>query len=242
VGDRVLVLQLGTYAEYMVAKEAALVKLPGDQPFDRMVMAQQLGVTLYAMERFWPDSEPGRVATIIGAGPIGLFFLQLARMWGFEQIVVSDPEPSRLAAAKKLGATVTIQSSEQSVVEATHEISNGKGADLVIEAAGLDSARSQAIECVRTYGRIGYFGYPEASGMAEFPYNTAFWKGPISIEFVINAQGVAGLPHFHKAVDLIATGKIEVDYLLGQEFSLPEIDEAFKAARNRQFIKVQVVS
>jgi L-iditol 2-dehydrogenase len=240
-GDRVLVLSVGSFAQYMTAPAAQCVALPDGQPFDHMLMAQQLGVCVYGMDRFWPPGTHGAVATLIGAGSIGLHFLQLIRRRGFETIIVSDVCRDRLAAATALGADLVVSAGEQSVAEATMDLTGGQGADLVVEAAGYEATRDDAIACVRTYGRIGMFGYPEAT-QAPFPFDRLFWKSPVSLEVVKGAQRVAGLPTFREAIRLIAAGEVSLDHHLGTQYRLTEIDEALCVARARTAIKVQLIT
>jgi len=247
-GDHVLVLSIGAYAELTVAPADQCVRLAPDAPLDMMVMAQQLGVTHYAMRRFWPQPAPGdsistgdSTAAVLGAGSIGLNFLQLLRMRGFGQVIVSDVSPARLKLAEKLGADTVVLAPDESVVDAVMEATGGKGADLAVEAAGYDVTRSQAILSVRTLGRVGLFGYPEStSGPSPLPYADAFWKAPVSLEVVKGAQEVECLPDFHAAIDLISSGAISVDHLLGTEYPLAEITDALAVAHRREAIKVQV--
>jgi L-iditol 2-dehydrogenase len=240
-GDHVLVLSIGSYAELMVAPAAQCVKLAPDAPLDTMVMAQQLGVTHYAMRRFCPEPGADGTAAVIGAGSIGLNFLQLLRLRGFERVIVSDVSRARLKLAELLGADTVVLAPEESVVEAIMDATGGAGADLTVEAAGYDTTRSQAILGVRTLGRVGLFGYPETTaGSSPLPYADAFWKAPVSIEVVKGAQEVKCLPDFHAAIELISSGTVSVDHLLGTEFPLADIQPALQAARNRDAIKVQL--
>lgn len=241
-GDRVLVLSVGAFAEYMAAPAGMCVRLPGGEPLDVMLMAQQLGVTLFGMQRFWPETLPrGETATLIGAGSAGLHFLSLLRLWGFDRIIVSDVLPARLDAARRLGADIAVLAPGDSVSEATMAATSGIGADLVVEAVGLDETRTEAIRSVREYGRVGLFGYPESYSLAPFPFADAFWKAPVSIEIVKGAQWVAGLPAFHAAIDLIVAGKVDVSHFLGTEYPLTAIAEALAVARRGDAIKVQLL-
>jgi L-iditol 2-dehydrogenase len=234
-GDHVLTVPIpasaGCFAEHQVVQAGSLVKLPSGADPDRLLMAQQLGTTIYAFRRFWPG-EPGRVAAVIGAGSAGLFFLQQLRAKGFEKVVVADLEPGRLEIGRELGADLTVQAPAESVVEACLDLTGGEGADLVIEAAGYDACRSQALEAVRENGRLGFFGFPERRGDAPFPIERAFRKAP-TIEFNVGTQREPGLRSFREAVDAIAAGRIEVDYLLAPALRIEQAPEAFELARER---------
>lgn len=226
------------FAQYQVLDERFLVPLPEADDRDRLLMAQQLGTTIYAMRKFWAG-DGGRVAAIIGAGSAGLFFLQQLRQLGFGTVVVADLEARRLDAARELGADVTVDARRESVVEAATDTTEGKGADMVIEAAGYDECRAQAVEAVRDHGRLGFFGFPERPGMAPFPVQTAFRKG-VRLDFVSDTQFEPGLRSFRDALAAIRDRQVEVDYCLGSRFPLERTAEALAAARERESVKVIV--
>src|SRR5271156_653398 len=118
-GDRVLVLSHGSFTQYMVSPAKMCVPIPAEAPFERMLMAQQLGVCVYAMDQFWPRSRPAEgVAVLIGAGSIGLHFLQLIKRRGFEGVIVADRSQARLQAASELGASQTVLAPGASILDA----------------------------------------------------------------------------------------------------------------------------
>jgi L-iditol 2-dehydrogenase len=234
-GDAVLTVpvptEAGCFAEYQVVAAGSLVKLPAGFEPERLLMAQQLGTTIYATRRFWP-AEPGRVAAVIGAGSAGLFFLQLLRRKGFEKLVVADLEPARLEIARELGADVVVHAPQEDVVDACRQLTDGEGADLVVEAAGYDACRAQAVDAVRERGRLGFFGFPERRERSPFPIWEAFRKAP-TIEFTSGTQREPRLRSFREAVDLIARGEIEVGYLLAPTLPIERAAEALDIARDR---------
>jgi L-iditol 2-dehydrogenase len=179
------------------------------------------------------------VAAVIGAGSAGLFFVQQLRRRRFEQLIVSDLEPARLEIARELGADVIVHAPRESVVEACLDLSGGEGADLVIEAAGYDVCRSQAIDSVRENGRLGFFGFPERRGDAPFPMDRAFRKAP-TIEFNVGTQREPGLRSFREAVAAIAEGRVEVGYLLAPTLRIEQAPEALALARERRGGAVKV--
>lgn len=232
------------FASHQVVPDAFLVPLPDHVDQERLLFAQQLGTTIYAMRKFWPrdpatgDTPPGleplepHCAVVIGAGSAGLFFVQLARRHGFEHIVVADPTPERRQLARELGATEIADGSTEQLLDATQASSGGRGADLVIEAAGYDLCRDQAIQAVRPRGRVGCFGYPERPGLAPFPVALCFRKAP-TVEFTVGTQREPGLRSFREAVEEIQQGAVEVDYCRGTGFGLDHAAEALEVAQSR---------
>jgi L-iditol 2-dehydrogenase len=268
-GDRVLTVPTGGtdqalgFAEYQRLPVSQLVRVPdGPGPGD-LLMAQQLGTVVYAMKRFWPvggdpgarasGSEPvggdpgvrargpasGLTAVVLGVGPAGLFFVQLLKQAGFGQILVSDTERSRLEIAQALGADHVVRPPDESIVDATMAHTHDAGAALVVETAGYDATRAEAVECTSYQGTLGLYGYPERFGMAPFPFYRVFRKA-LRIEVSVGTQGEPGLASFVQAVHLITTGAIATDYLQSCTFALADLAQAFETARARTHPKVQV--
>ncbi|MDQ1594827.1 MAG: hypothetical protein QOH40_1383 [Arthrobacter pascens] len=245
-GDRVLTVPRGAegacFAELQLIRDTYLVPVPDGADPARALMAQQYGTTLYAMRTFWPEGE-GRAkdtCAIIGAGSAGLFFVQLAKQMGFRQIIVSDLNAERLAVAGRLGADATVHAPGESIVDAVAEMTGGAGADLVIEAAGYDQCRADAIEAVCTLGIVGYFGFPEHLGDAKFPQYAAFRK-VARIQWAGATQSEPGLRSFRDAVRDIHDGRIEVDYCLGERYDLEDLPRAVRVAREQGHGKVKIL-
>ena len=243
VGDKVLTvpqpIESMCFAEYQRIAAPSVIKLADDADLDRALMAQQLGTVLFASRRFLAGFEPGGSAVVIGAGSVGLFFVQALRRAGFERIVVSDLEPHRLDLARELGATITVRAPGESVVDAALDLTGGTGADLVVEAAGYDASRAQAVEAVAPGGRIGFFGFPETAEPAPFPFNAAFRKS-LTMLTSVGTQQEPGLRSFREALDGIQRGDYEVDYLLTPVFPIEEAQAAMDAARARRGAKVSI--
>jgi L-iditol 2-dehydrogenase len=245
-GDRVLAApqpRFGrAFAQLQVVPAGSLVHLPDGSDPRLQVLGQQLGTVVFAMRRFWPADhgrEPGTVA-IFGTGAAGLLFVQLARLAGFTKIIVSDLTESRLALAARFGATTTVHAPGQSLAEAVLDETSGAGADLVIEAVGLDSTRIACLDAVRPEGRVGYFGFPETlSTESTWSFSRA-WAKRVSIEVVTGAQGEPGLVSFHAAVSLIASGAVDTAPLAADVYPLASIQDAFEAARDRRGPKISV--
>lgn len=222
----------GCFADYQVLDARYVVPLPAGGDPARLLMAQQLGTTMYGMRKFWSGSGESKVAAIIGAGSAGLFFLQLLLRAGFGTVLVSDLNQQRLQVAGVLGADLTIKAPGESICEAVMDVTGGLGADLVVEAAGFDRCRADAVCSVRENGTVGLFGFPEIPGMSPFPGYLAFRKS-VRIEHSTGTQSEPGLRSFREALVAIATGLIDVSYCLNNTFALEQVPEAMEVARDQ---------
>jgi L-iditol 2-dehydrogenase len=243
-GDCVLTVPVGNiggcFAEYQLLRETQLVPVPADGDKAKLLMAQQYGTTLYAMRTFWPEEGRAKgTCAIIGAGSAGLFFLQQAKLMGFEQTIISDLNADRLAVAAGLGADITVQTPQDSFVDTVLAATGGAGADLVIEAAGYDQCRSDAIAAVRILGIVGCFGFPEQLGNASFPQFEAFRK-IARIQWAGGTQSEPGLVSFRDAVRHIHEGRIIVDYCLGDRYTLDELPKAMEIANEQGHGRVKL--
>lgn len=235
-GSRVLTLPPGPvarcFAEYQLLPASQCIPVPEALAPEHALMAQQYGTTRYAMRLFWPPEgrETGTCA-IIGAGSAGLYFVQLALRAGFRQVIVSDLDLGRLRVATELGATRVVHAPQESIVDAVLEATGGEGADLVIESAGYDACRSDAVAAVRRLGIVGLFGFPEVLGDAPFPQNAAFRK-VARIQWAGATQAEPGLRSFREALDEISENKIIINHCLGERFPLERIAEAIDTAQH----------
>lgn len=231
-GDLVLavpnMLHAGGFAPYQLLPSSLVIPLPPGTDPATAVLAQQFGTTVFAMKRFWPGPGEG-TAVVLGAGPVGLCFTWLCRWAGFENVVVSDLHPHRLEVATAMGATLGVLATGDAVVEAVHAVAP-EGARLVVEAAGKDVTRVQAVDCVAVDGRIGMFGMPERAEMV-LPFETLFRRKP-TVEFCWDAQAEPGHPSFREAWEAIRSGRFDPTPLLPRLFPLVELQDAMEAARS----------
>jgi L-iditol 2-dehydrogenase len=231
-----------TYADFHSVIGSSLIALPEGGDPDRLLNAQQLGTVVYAFRRHWPStmSADGKTVAICGAGSAGLFFTQLAKRAGFERVIIADRAELRLEIARDFGADVTVQVPNDSFVDSVLEHTDGIGADLVIEAVGLDETRVQCLDAVRPQGRVGYFGFPERPTKdSAWSYQAAWQKTP-TIEIVTGTQREPGLRSFHEAIDLIHRGEVNVEPFVSPVFPIEKVQEALDAARDRLGGKIAI--
>lgn len=231
-GELVLSLPEGAgaraFAEVQVVPAHHLIRADG-LGATGLLMVQQLGTVVYALKRFWPG-EPGARAAVFGAGAAGLHFVQLLKLRGFATVLAVDLSARRLDAARRKGADVVIRAGDDDPVAAIMDVTNGLGADLVVEAAGKDRTRCQAMESVAHGGTIGLFGLPEKPGYSAFPFEAIFRQQP-RVVMTVGAQTEPGLASFRKALTLVSQRQVDVSEILSEVLPLDEIDTAFHIAR-----------
>lgn len=230
-GDLVLAVpnlaHAGGFAEYQLLPDGMVIALPPGTRPEVAVLAQQLGTTIFGMNRFWRG--PGRgAAVVLGAGAVGLYFTRLCRLAGFDEVIVSDLHGHRLEAARTMGATTTVLAEGDAVVDVVRQ-STGAGAALVVEAAGTDVTRVQAVHCVEVDGRIGMFGMPEGPDMV-IPFEVLFRRKP-TVDFAYDAQAEPGHVSFREGWEALRTGRVDPAPLLPRLWPLADLPTALEAAR-----------
>lgn len=234
-GDLVLCVpdlrHAGGFAEYQLLPGRFVVPLPAGTTPERAVLAQQLGTAIFAMKRFWPAgvADPSAAAAVVlGAGPVGLFFTALARGVGFPTVITSDLHEHRVEAARQMGATVAVTAVGNAVVDAVAGHTDD-GALLVVEAAGTDATRVQAVDCVALDGRIGMFGMPSGARTV-LPFERLFRRRP-TVEFQWGAQAEPGHASFLAALRLIDDGAVDTEPLRTTLLAPQQLPQALELAR-----------
>jgi 2-desacetyl-2-hydroxyethyl bacteriochlorophyllide A dehydrogenase len=148
----------GAYAEYAVLPERVICKVPDRLSMEEVALLENLGVAVHAVEQV--SHVPGDLAVVIGCGPIGIMAAQTLVAEGVNVILTDVAEP-RLAMAQEISGGTVIDVNEEDPAHKIAELTNGKGADFVLEAAATQTALEQALEVVKIRGTvvtIGTFG------------------------------------------------------------------------------------
>ena len=155
---------LSTYAEKMLVHENALVKIGNDMPLDRAALIGCGVTTGVGAVLNTARIEPGSTVAVFGCGGVGLAAIQGARIAGARMIIAVDQFESKLALAKRLGATHTIDASHTDAVKAIRELaspgqsSDRGGVDYAFEAVGLKKLAEESFECIKPGGTATIIG------------------------------------------------------------------------------------
>lgn len=210
----------GAYADYVKAPAEAVYKMPPNISFEEGAFAEPIGCCIEGVRR--AQISLGDVVMILGAGPIGLIHLQLAKHAGAGFTIVSEISDRRRALAEELGADLTINPMEEDLTERVKEETGGRGVDVAIEAVGSPQTVNQAIRMVGPGGRVLIFGVcPEEAEIRLKPFQV--YRKEISIiGSFINPYTT------EPALTLLSSRVIKVKPLISHEISLGEAEKALK--------------
>lgn len=222
----------GGQAEYVVVPLAhhSMERIPDGMSDEQAIFVGDILATGYfAAER--AEITPGDTVAIVGAGPVGLMATMCAQLFGPARVYVIDMVDSRLEIAQELGG-IPINAKEVHPVQAIHGYTEGLGADSSIEAVGLLSAVSTAIECVRGGGTISMVGVPSAV-QGDFPYLSVWMKSLTFRAGWCNVQA-----YMRPLLDLIAAGRLHPEKIISHRMKLAEAEEAYRIFDARQATKI----
>jgi L-iditol 2-dehydrogenase len=218
-------------AQWQALPGAACIRLPGTAPLSHLLMAQQLGTVVYAL-RSHPLDLIGKDAAVIGQGSAGAFFTFLLKRAGAARVLVCDKSPARLAYSRQLGADVAVDAGAADFRSAVMKATDGRGADVVVEAVGSREAFPLSLELAATGATVVWFGLPEDGGDYPFSFGE-FFRRRLTAHAKFGAQGEPGLESFRHALRMIADRAIDVAPLLSHMLPIEQVDEAFRVARDR---------
>ena len=219
------------FAGYQLIDPKYLLRLPNDVPEAHLLMAQQLGTVIFGCRRL--PSLLGKTVAVIGQGSVGLFHDFMLRRMGAHRIIAIEPVPQRLAAGRAMGIDEAIDVTGRRATQTVLDLTNGQGADLVIEAVGSVETLNQALQMAREQGRVAVFGLPPTMDRVPFDWDT-FFRKRLNMHAVHGAQDEPGLPDFRLAVDFITRGEIDMSPFVTHQFPITQVQEALDLADSKE--------
>ena len=177
-----------------------------------------------------------RVAVVGAGGPIGLMHIQLALRQGAWPVIAIDINDRRLAIAKRLGVTHTLNSTHADTSATVRELTDGRGADVVIECAGVKSAWLTALDIARKGGRVEWFGGLPGGTQVEVD-STRVHYDELSIFGVYHLTPLS----LERAFHLVCNGVVDARPLITHEVSLENLEDGLKMMMEGQSVKVAVL-
>jgi len=224
----------GAFARYLVMPDHLLHRIPDSMTFNEAALVEPAAnVVQDVLER--AQIFANDCVVIFGPGPIGLLALMAARSAGAGKVVMvgtSSDLAMRLPVARDLGVDEVVLADQKDPVEEIMRITDGRGADLVIEASGAPSAIAASVGAVRRMGRITQIGLTGRNEI-NFPWDKASWK-VCNIYFNLST----GYTCWDRTIGLIASKRFNVNKLISNVVPLEEWEPMFDAAEKLLTLKV----
>lgn len=219
----------GAYAEWLVWPERCLYPIPDDLSFEQASFAEPLAVCLHALRL--ADIKPFDSVALVGSGPIGLLALAIMSHMGLRQIFVSDVSEARLAVARDMGATVTINPTRDDPRAVVDQHTGGLGADVAVEAVGIGATAQQAIDLAKNGGTVVWIG----NNVRRIEIDM---QAVVTRELRVQGTYAMNDLDFGRAVAMLAQGAVDVQPLISRRATLAEGETLFdELIRAPQIIK-----
>lgn len=230
-------MMLGAYAEYIrvpahIVRTNVYLK-PDNLSFLESAVLEPLSCVVFGDEQLVIDERD--TVVIIGAGPIGLLYLMVARLRKAKRIIVVGHRHLRLAAARSLGADVVIDYSETDYAAEIMRLTEGHGADVVIECTGYPAVWESSINLACRGGQVMLFGGCKPGTKVHLPMNRILMDG-LTIKGAFHYTPSAA----QHAQRLLASGELDVKQLITDIHGLSEYKTIFERLDSGEVIKLGV--
>ncbi|MGH9685563.1 MAG: zinc-dependent alcohol dehydrogenase family protein [Candidatus Acidiferrales bacterium] len=227
--------------EFMSSAQAPLLRVPladgtlvgtNDLPPKELIpsllaTSDVLGTGWFAADA--ANVKPGSTAVVVGDGAVGLLGVLSAKQMGAKRIIAMSRNPSRQKIAREFGATDIVTERGDEGVARIKELTNGLGADSVLECVGTQESMMQAIQSTRPGGYIGYVGVPHGvslDGEQLFFSEVHLHGGPAPVR-----------RYLPELIKLVLTGKINPGKVFDLTLPLDQVAEGYRAMDERRAIK-----
>lgn len=207
----------GSLCEYMIMPAHTCFPIPDTIDDAGAALLEPLGIAIHATDL--AKIQVANSVAILGAGCIGLYLLQLARLSGADPVFIVDQFPWRLQVAERYGG-VPINFQEADAVRTVLQATGGRGVDVAIEAAWADHSVQWAAEMARLGGRLVLVGIPGSDRM-EVKHSTIRRKG-------LTMRAVRRMKHtYPRAIHLAEKGMVDLNGIISHRFPLAQTPAAF---------------
>ena len=212
----------GCLSEYVSHPAAFTFKIPDNMSFTEGALVEPLAIGLHACNT--GGVKLGQTVVIMGAGCIGLVTLLAAKAYGATQIIIGDVLDKRLAKAEELGA-VTVNTTNEDIVEKVMELTDGQGADVAIDCAGFSATVDQCIRAARPAGNVIIVGLgaDHLDGVNSGMLSTK----ELTVKSIFRYRNL-----YPTAINAIADGRIDVESIVSHRFKFDDTVEAFSTCLN----------
>ncbi len=224
----------GAFAEYIKIPAWLLHRIPDNLDYIEAAFSEPTAVAVHgALER--TGIAPEDIVLVLGCGPIGLAAAKMAQISGASQVIITGVERDesvRLPRARQLGIDYAVNVMKEDLANLVSELTDGEGADVVIELSGAPSAIEQAVTLARRLGKIGIIGQPPRD-QVNIPYRQALFRA-LAVTFSYSSKFTS----WERALSLFEREALKPAQFITHVLPLSEWERGFGLARSGEAIKV----
>ncbi len=220
----------GCFSDYIAVPEGYVWRIPQGLSYEHAATTEPLAVAVRAVRR--ARIVAGDTVAILGAGPVGLLALQVARVSG-AHVVVADVIPWKLDLARKLGAHATIDGGKEDLESALARATENKGADAVIETAGVPATVEHSFRLVRPGGRVVLVGLAQVAANI-VPAQAVLGEIEVLGSYIYTHE------EFGAAMALMSRGAVDAGALITHRFPFAQLADAFSILERGEGCKVLI--
>lgn len=229
----------GAFAEYISVPVWNLVLYSNKIPYTNAAMCEPASVAKHCVDT--GKITPGNTVTVIGTGTIGLLAALWARSMGTKKIVTVGVSDEYLDFARTLGIDCTVNSEKDNAFEDYLKLTDGNGADVVLECVGSQEAINNAIIYAKKGGRIVFTGNPYCDITLK---KDVYWKilrNELTITGTWNSSYKSTVNNWKETIAALENGSLDIAKLITQKFRLEDYEEAFATVRDPRKLSVKVM-
>lgn len=226
----------GGFEEYVLIPEIAIksgnvIKLPEDVSYTAGALIEPLACCIRGLKNAGTGFND--TVLIVGAGPIGLMHMQLSKISGAKQVIVSEPNEMRREVATELGADRVVDPTSENLEEIIMAATNGMGADVIVMAIGVPALVNSTLKLCKKGGTVNLFAGFAGTGECTVEVNTIHYN-----EINVNGSTAYKRADYLEAADMVMSKKINLDKIATHTYKIDEFQEAYEMCKSGQGLKV----
>jgi Zn-dependent alcohol dehydrogenase len=234
-----VVTGIGTYAELITTRGTWAFPISSELPDTTLTMLGCGITTGVGAALNVGGIEPGDTVAVVGCGHLGLWMIQGAKLAGAERIIAVEPLAWRTDVARQLGATDVVNPAHVDPVEAVRELTEGRGADVTLEASGPPEGIEQAFAMTRRAGTAVITGVSSQASTITLPQTEVAIRGKRLVSCQMGQTHVMrDVPRY---IEMLEDGRLDADPILTGVYPLDEINEINEIAAGRNALTGVVV-
>lgn len=224
-GDPVWMYSMGGLAERCVTPATSVFAVPDGVELADVASVGCSTMTAYGALRHTADLRVGQTVAVVAAGGVGSALIQLAAVFGASEIIAVDIDDDKLAAARALGATRTVNSAQVDAAATIREMTGGRGVDVAFEALGGTRTFEVARDSVVEGGQVVVVGIAPSGTTGQIDLGTIA-RRKLQVKGSYGAKPRRDMPVL---LDLVARGQLRPQDTISRHYTLDEVAKAYTA-------------